>query len=103
MQATPCLCPLSDVPVNAASPRTTWLKLPAAQAMTLTAARHSVLRVEQGRIWATRDGVPGKPAEDVVLGEGAQLPLSRGQRVVIESWSAGLAAPVWFSWQAVAR
>ena len=103
MQTAHCLSPLFTVPASVASPRTTWLKLPAGQALTLTAPRHGALRVEQGCIWATRDGALGKPAEDLLLSEGAQLPLSRGQRVVIESWSAGTAAPVWFSWQTVVR
>ena len=77
-------------------------KLEAGHAMTLQPRAAGVLRVAQGRIWATYDGPHSGPLNDLgdrVVGAGGQLPLRAGQRLVLESWNG--AAPAYFSWHPV--
>jgi len=88
---------------NAPAARKVCFEVPAAQALSFKAHRPSLLRVTQGRVWVTRDSNTQQAAEDLVLGEGASLRLARGERVVLESWSAGQPAASWFSWEPVAR
>lgn len=49
--------------------RGAW-QLAAGQATTLKAARASVLRIRQGRLWVTRDATAHRGSEDLVLGPG---------------------------------
>lgn len=44
------------------------------------------LRVTQGRLWLTRDGADGEPAEDLWLSAGDTLALDSGSEWVIEGW-----------------
>lgn len=88
---------------NAPTARKVCFELPASDAMSFMADRPSVLRVTQGRVWVTRDSDRSRASEDLVLGEGAALQMARGDRVVLESWSAGQPAASWFSWEPVAR
>ena len=88
---------------NAPTARKVCFELPASEAMTFKADRPSLLRVTQGRVWVTRDSDKHNASEDLVLGEGAVLQMARGDRVVLESWSAGQPAAAWFSWEPVAR
>ncbi len=88
---------------NAPTARMVCFEVPAGEALSFRADRASLLRVTQGRIWVTRDSNAHRASEDMVLGEGASLRLARGERAVLESWSAGQPAASWFSWEAVAR
>jgi hypothetical protein len=44
------------------------------------------LRVTQGRLWLTRDGGAGEPAEDLWLAAGDTIALDSGSEWVIEGW-----------------
>lgn len=58
-----------------------------------------LLRVRQGRLWATRDTRDGQaPSDDFVLGPGAELLLARGEGVVLEAFE-----PSAFEWLEPAR
>ncbi len=58
-----------------------------------------LLRVRQGRLWATRDTRAGQaPSDDLVLGPGAELLLGRGEGVVLEAFE-----PSAFEWLEPAR
>jgi len=100
----------STTPATRAVPAGSW-KLGAGRAMTLRSAEAGILRIAQGRVWATLDGPHTGPANnqgDVILQAGERLTLLPGQRVVIESWQAPgrASAPefacaneaVYFSW-----
>lgn len=79
----------------------TW-KLAAGQAITLRPHEPGLLRVAQGSVWATGDGPHPGPLNDqgdLVLQAGDQLPLRRGQRVVIEALDSRL--PAHFAWEPV--
>ncbi len=70
-------------------------------AATLRPAMGGVLRVAQGRIWATRDVLPGSAVADLgdhVLGPGDTLVLQAGQGAVIESWPLDGAVSVSMLW-----
>ena len=88
---------------DAAPTRRICFEVPAAQALTFRARHAGALRVLQGRLWATRDGSAGLADDDQVLGEGAALPLARGERVVLESWSTGEPGAAWFCWETRGR
>lgn len=76
--------------------RAAALSLAIGSAASLRPAVAGVLRVVQGRVWLTRDLLPGSTATD--LGDhmvccGEDFALSAGQRVVLESWpEAGASA-----------
>ncbi len=66
-------------------------------ALTLTPPAASMLRVKQGRVWATLSG----DRSDHVLVPGSALRIPAGAQVVIEPWALrGQAAhvPVFFDW-----
>lgn len=44
------------------------------------------LQVLEGRVWLTRDGLPGRPALDVWLEAGETLALESGMKLVMEGW-----------------
>lgn len=80
-------------------------KLDGGQAVTLQDTHCAVLRITQGRVWATVDGPhtgPGNNRGDLVLTAGERLTLQAGQRVVIEPWSASASESVYFSWDTAA-
>ena len=75
-------------------------KLAARSAITLQPRQDGVLRIAQGRVWATFDGPHSGPLNDqgdAVIGAGSELTLRAGQRLVIENWNAD-GAPACFSW-----
>jgi hypothetical protein len=77
----------------------TW-RLDGGAALSLRPSSASLLRVTQGRLWTTFDGPHGGTPDDsgdLVLGPGEALRVPAGQRLVMESWSAG--APACFTWQ----
>jgi len=70
-----------------------------------------VLRVTEGRAWATLNPSPWSPqprwcpvldAGDIFVGPGADLALQAGQAVVIESWPAGTGTCTCLVWEAAA-
>jgi len=80
------------------APPGAW-KLAAGRAMSLRPREAGVLRVAQGRIWATFDGPHRGPLNDLgdqILDPGDVLRLRGGQGLVIEAWDAQ--APAFFSW-----
>jgi hypothetical protein len=69
------------------------------QTLHRVATQARVLRVRQGRQWATRDTRQGQPpSDDLVLGPGAELLLARGEGVVLEAFE-----PSAFEWLEPAR
>lgn len=74
--------------------RGAW-QLAAGQATTLKAARASVLRIRQGRLWVTRDATAHWGSEDLVLGPGETLTVQAGQRIVMEPWDGYGATYSW--------
>jgi hypothetical protein len=67
--------------------------------MTLRPREAGVLRVAQGRLWATCDGPHTgalNESGDHILEAGSQLRLGAGQHWVIEAWHGD--SPVYFSW-----
>ncbi|MDN4588815.1 hypothetical protein DBA29_09960 [Xenophilus aerolatus] len=74
--------------------RGAW-QLAAGQATTLKAARASVLRIRQGRLWITRDATAQWGSEDLVLGPGESLTVQAGQRIVMEPWDGYGATYSW--------
>jgi len=74
-------------------------ELRAGRAVSLQPAQSSKLRLASGCVWATFDGPHHGPANDwgdLVLCAGDELTLGAGQRLVIESWRAGV--PAAFNW-----
>jgi hypothetical protein len=74
--------------------RGAW-QLAAGQATTLKAARTSVLRIRQGRLWITRDATSQWGSEDMVLGPGESLTVQAGQGIVMEPWDGYGATYSW--------
>lgn len=68
-----------------ASTTARW-QLARGQALRRVAPGGRLLRVACGRLWVTRDGQPGAPAEDLVLQRGDTLPLAGGEAVVLEAF-----------------
>ena len=81
-----------------------FLRLAAGHAVTLKAAKPGVLRIAQGRVWATFDHSDrvGSCAGDFFAGRGEGLPLLPGQAVVVESFALGEAENAYFSWEPLA-
>ena len=65
------------------------------QAMTLRANTASVLKVRQGRLWITLDATAERGSEDLVLGPGESLRITRGERLVMEPWDQFGATYTW--------
>jgi len=77
-------------------------KLAPERAVTLHPDAPGVLRIAQGRVWATLDGPHQGPANDwgdVVLRSGEQLPLLPGQHVVVEVYGDAVNEAAYFSWE----
>ena len=64
------------------------------QALSLQPPAASVLRIAQGRVWATLSSAPG----DHVLVPGSSLHIPAGEHVVIEPWPLQERCPVFFDW-----
>lgn len=75
-------------------------KLDAGRALTLRPLRGGVLRITQGRVWLTLDGVQdnAQAAGDVFLVPGRALMVQAGQRLVLESAGVKRDAAAHFSW-----
>lgn len=86
--------PAKAVAVPPAVRRGAW-QLEAGQAITLKAARPSVLRVRQGRVWVTRDATDHWGSEDLVLAPGESMTVDAGQRIVMEPWDRFGATYTW--------
>ena len=74
-------------------------------ALTLHPNEAGVLRVAQGRVWATLAGPHHGPANDwgdMVLGSGEQLALVPGQEVVVEPYDKAANEPAYFFWEPLA-
>ena len=74
-------------------------RLEAGRALTLRPMTAGVVRIADGRAWATFDGPHRGPLNDFgdrVVAAGGQLRVRAGQRVVIEAWRDE--PPVAFSW-----
>ena len=79
-------------------------KLAGGRAITLRPATDGIVRVAQGRVWATVDGPHGRRPDDSgdhVLEAGRSLFVRAGQGVVLEAWNAGGAASSCFAWDPV--
>jgi hypothetical protein len=91
---------LQQSPLGALVPEC-W-KLAPERAVTLRPDSAGLLRVSQGRVWATLAGPHQGPANDwgdVVLRGGEQLPLQPGQQVVLEVYADAVNEPAYFSWE----
>jgi hypothetical protein len=76
-------------------------KLEPGRAVTLRCTEAGILRITQGRVWATVDGPhvgPSNNQGDVVLNAGERLSVQAGQRVVIEPWDRSVNLATCFSW-----
>ena len=91
---SPLALPGRAAAVPPAVRRGAW-QLAAGQATSLKAARASVLRVRQGRLWITRDASAQWGSEDLVLGPGETLTVQAGQRIVMEPWDGYGATYSW--------
>ena len=79
-----------------------YLRLDGGRAVRLVATSSGVLRIAEGRVWATFDHAAAKNgprAGDYFANCGDGLPLLAGQSVVIESFALGDAAAAYFSWE----
>ena len=75
------------------------------KAITLCPREAGVVRVTQGRMWATMDldsGSPVADAGDHFVAPGQDLHLRAGQRVVLEAWPAKGQASIQWQWLPVA-
>lgn len=91
---------LQQSPLGAMLPEC-W-KLVPERAVTLHPDAAGVLRISQGRVWATVEGPHQGPANDwgdVVLHSGEQLQLFPGQQVVVEAYGEAVNEPAYFSWE----
>jgi hypothetical protein len=73
-------------------------KLAAGRAVTLHPTAPGVLRIGQGRVWATVDGPHARRTGDLFLEAGATLPLQAGQRLVIEPFGTAGPCAAAFDW-----
>ena len=86
--------PARPAAIPAAARRGAW-QLSAGQATSLKAARASVLRIRQGRVWVTRDADARRASEDLVLAPGESLAVMAGDRIVMEPWDGHGATYTW--------
>jgi hypothetical protein len=91
--AGPAVAPPAAVPTGRR--RETATHLAGGQAASLRADATRVLRVQQGRLWLTRDATAGHGSEDVVLAPGDTFTVGTGERIVVEPWDAQGATFVW--------
>lgn len=74
------------------------------RAISLRPRQAGVLRIAQGRVWATLDGPQqgaGNESGDHFLQRGQRLLVDAGQHLVFEPWSEPGEAPVCFEWTPV--
>ena len=77
----------------------TW-KLAAGRAITIQPREPGLLRIAHGSVWVTSEGPYPGPLNDQgdrFLGAGEQVPIARGERVVLEPMPAR--EPAYFSWE----
>ena len=86
---------MSPHTTHASSQRAGSFSLADGKALTLRSASAGVLRVKQGRVWATTQGLLG----DHVLVPGSCLQVPARCTVVIESWALQGAGGVLFDWE----
>lgn len=80
-------------------------QLTAGRAISLRARQAGMLRMTQGRVWATLDGPQqgaGNQSGDHFLQPGQRLLVGAGQHLVLEPWPDSGEVPVYFEWQPVA-
>ena len=80
-------------------------KLMSGRAISLQPRQAGVLKIAQGRVWATVNGAHqghGNESGDHFLQAGQQLVIGAGQHLVLESCVAPDAPPVYFEWGRVA-
>ncbi|MDD5332393.1 MAG: DUF2917 domain-containing protein [Rhodoferax sp.] len=80
-------------------------QLAAGRAISLRPRQAGMLRITQGRVWATLDGPQrgaGNESGDRFLQRGQRLPVGAGQHLVLEPWPDSGEAPVYFEWTPVA-
>ena len=80
-------------------------KLRSGRAISLQPRQAGVLKIAQGRVWATVNGAPcghGNESGDHFLQAGQQLTVGAGQHLVLESCATPDAVPVYFEWGHVA-
>jgi hypothetical protein len=70
------------------------VQLATGRALSLQPGKASLLRVRQGRVWATL----GSELGDHVLVPGSTLHIPAGDHVVIEPWPLQERCPVFFDW-----
>lgn len=76
-------------------------KLASGRAISLQPRQAGVLKIAQGRVWATVNGAHqghGNESGDHFLQAGEQLVIGAGQHLVLESCAAPDALPVYFEW-----
>lgn len=107
-----CNSPSTEVRAGVLGQQHGCLRLSAGRAVTVKAKRPGMLRVAQGRIWATFGC--SKPrqsgAGDCITGCGEGLPVLAGQAVVLESFAlgdgagdaSGDAQSAYFTWEPLA-
>lgn len=80
-------------------------QLTAGRAISLRARQAGMLRMTQGRVWATVDGPrlgAGNESGDHFLQPGQRLLVGAGQHLVLEPWPDSGEVPVYFEWSPVA-
>lgn len=81
-----------------------YWELAPGRAISLHPHEAGVLRIAQGRVWATVDGPHqgrGNELGDHFLHSGQQLRVRPGQHLVFEPWAAASETPVYFEWAPV--
>jgi hypothetical protein len=83
------------VAVSGSRRQETAMHLAGGRAASLRADVTRVLRVQQGRVWLTRDATASRATEDIVLSPGESLTVAAGERLVLEPWDARGATYAW--------
>ena len=76
-------------------------QLAAGRAISLRPRQAGMLRITQGRVWATLDGPQqgaGNESGDRFLQSGQRLRVDAGQHLVLEPWPEPAEAAVYFEW-----
>src|SRR5437868_285499 len=93
---------MSDANVSQFLPSTERWTLGAGRALTLQARETGVLRIKQGRVWATFD-LAGQDSSvrggDYFVSRGESLCLAGGETVVLEAYGEQGGAAAGFSWE----
>lgn len=90
---------------KAASMFVCWTLKPG-RAISLQPGEAGLLRIARGQVWATFDGSPKWPGQDLgdhFLQAGQELAVRAGQHLVIEPHGTSREAPVYFEWAPLAE